>query len=85
VILLNLTTLGTKFKTIVRVRKRFVAEDLEAAIDHRPQPSGQDKDQRQRGAEVDPIGLRRPLGGLCHWKREGWSASEASKQLFGEV
>ena len=30
------TALGTSLKTIARVRKRFVVEGLEAALDHRP-------------------------------------------------
>ena len=37
------TALGTSLKTIARVRKRFVVEGLEAAIDHRPQPARPDK------------------------------------------
>jgi transposase len=40
--------LGTSLKTIARVRKRFVDEGPEAAIDHRPQPARPDKDQDQR-------------------------------------
>ena len=30
------TALGTSLKTIARVRRRFVVEGLEAAVDHRP-------------------------------------------------
>jgi Homeodomain-like domain len=37
------TALGTSFKTIARVQKRFVVAGLEAAMDHRPQPARPDK------------------------------------------
>jgi hypothetical protein len=57
VILLNLTALGTRLKTIARVRKRFVAEDLEAAIDHRPQPTRPDKIKTKGNVEQKLIQL----------------------------
>src|SRR6516165_7284122 len=37
------TALCTSLKTIARVRKRFVIEGLEPAIDHKPQPARPDK------------------------------------------
>jgi hypothetical protein len=57
VILLNLTALGTRLKTIARVRKRFVAEDLEAAIDHSPQPRRPDKINTKGNVEQELIQL----------------------------
>jgi Winged helix-turn helix len=57
VILLNLTALGTRLKTIARVRKRFVAEDLEAAIDHRPRPTRPDKIKTKGNVEQKLIQL----------------------------
>src|SRR6185437_14878267 len=38
-----IAALGTSSKTVARVRKRFVTEGLEAAIDHKPQPARPDK------------------------------------------
>src|SRR5690242_780554 len=38
-----IAALGASPKTVARVRKRFVTEGLEAAIDHRPQPARPDK------------------------------------------
>jgi transposase len=35
--------LGVSLSTIARVRKRFVTESLDAALDHRPQPRRPDK------------------------------------------
>src|SRR5215472_5917575 len=37
------TALGVSLKTIARVRRRFVTEGIDAAIDHRPQPARPDK------------------------------------------
>ncbi|MDR3623317.1 MAG: helix-turn-helix domain-containing protein [Paludisphaera borealis] len=37
------TALGASLKTIARVRRRFVVEGVDAAIDHRPQPQRPDK------------------------------------------
>ena len=37
------TALGAGLKTVARVRKRFVIEGVNAAIDHRPQPARPDK------------------------------------------
>jgi hypothetical protein len=37
------TALDTSLKTIARVRKRFLVEGVEAAIDHRSQPARPDK------------------------------------------
>ena len=37
------SALGTSPRTIERLRKRFVTEGLQAALDHRPQPLRPDK------------------------------------------
>ena len=55
------TALGTSLKTIARVRKRFVVEGLEAAIDHRPQPPRPDKIKIKGDVEqkLVQVGLQR--------------------------
>jgi hypothetical protein len=65
------TALGTSLKTIARVRKRFVAEGLEVAIDHRPQPARPDKIKIKGSIEQKLIQLAcadSPRG-RCHWAR----------------
>lgn len=65
-----IAALGSSPKTVARVRKRFVTEGLEAALDHRPQPARPDKikikgDVEQRLIELactDP-----PRGRCHHW------------------
>jgi transposase len=63
------TALGTSLKTIARVRKRFVVEGLEAAIDHRPQPTRPDKIKIKGNVEQKLIQLActDPPRGRCHW------------------
>ena len=63
------TALGTSLKTIARVRKRFVIEGIEAAIDHRPQPARPDKIKIKGNIEQKLIQLActDPPRGRCHW------------------
>ena len=63
------TALGTSLKTIARVRKRFVIEGLEAALDHRPQPARPDKIKIKGNIEQKLIQLActDPPRGRCHW------------------
>jgi transposase len=63
------TALGTSLKTIARVRKRFVIDGLEAAIDHRPQPPRPDKIKIKGNVEQKLIQLActDPPRGRCHW------------------
>ena len=63
------SALGTSLKTIARVRKRFVVEGLEAAIDHRPQPPRPDKIKIKGNLEQKLIQLAcsDPPRGRCHW------------------
>jgi hypothetical protein len=63
------TAVGVSPRTIARVRKRFVTEGVEAAIDHRPQPARPDKikikgDVEQRLVE---LACSDPPRGRCHW------------------
>ena len=61
--------LGTSLKTIARVRKRFVIEGIESAIDHRPQPARPDKIKVKGDAEQKLVKLActDPPRGRCHW------------------
>ena len=63
------TALGTSLKTIARVRKRFVIEGLEAAIDHKPQPARPDKIKIKGDVEQKLVQLActDPPRGRCHW------------------
>jgi transposase len=61
--------LGVSPKTISRVRRRFVTEGVDAAIDHRPQPARPGKikikgDVEQRLVE---LACTDPPRGRCHW------------------
>ncbi len=63
------SALGTSLRTIERLRKRFVTEGLEAALDHRPQPPRPDKikikgDIAQRLVQW---ACGDPPQGRCHW------------------
>ena len=55
------SALGTSPRTIERLRKRFVTEGLEAALDHRPQPPRPDKVKIKGNVEqtVARTGLQR--------------------------
>ena len=63
------TALGVSLKTISRIRKRFVTEGLDAAIDHRPQPVRPDKIKIKGNVEQKLIELActDPPRGRCHW------------------
>ena len=63
------SALGTSLRTIERLRKRFVTEGLEAALDHRPQPPRPDKIKIQGDLEQRLIELAcsDPPEGRCHW------------------
>ena len=64
-----IAALGTSPKTVARVRKRFVTEGLEAAIDHRPQPARPDKIKIKGDVEQKLIELActAPPRGRNHW------------------
>ena len=61
--------LGVSPKTISRVRRRFVTEGVDAAIDHRPQPARPDKIKIKGDVEQRLVGLActDPPRGRCHW------------------
>src|SRR5262245_8748699 len=61
--------LGTSPRTAARVRKRFVTEGREAAIDHRPQPARPDKIKVKGDVEQRLIELActDPPRGRGHW------------------
>jgi hypothetical protein len=61
--------LGTSLNTIARVRKRFVIEGVNAAIDHRPQPIRPDKVKIKGDIEQKLVKLActDPPRGRCHW------------------
>jgi transposase len=64
-----IAALGSSPKTVARVRKRFVTEGLEAAIDHKPQPARPDKIKIKGDVEQRLIELActDPPRGRCHW------------------
>jgi hypothetical protein len=61
--------LGSSLRTVARVRKRFVTEGLEAAIDHKPQPARPDKIKIKGDVEQRLIELActDPPRGRNHW------------------
>ena len=63
------TAIGVSPRTIARVRKRFVTEGIEAAIDHRPQPARPDKIKIKGNVEQKLVELActDPPRGRCHW------------------
>src|SRR4051794_26462365 len=64
-----IAALGPSPSTVVRVRKRFVTEGLEAALDHRPQPPRPDKVKITGDVEKRLIELAcsDPPQGRCRW------------------
>jgi hypothetical protein len=64
-----IAALGTSPRTVARVRKRFVTEGLEAAIDHRPQRARPDKIKIKGDVEQKLIELActDPPRGRGHW------------------
>jgi transposase len=63
------SALGISLRTIERLRKRFVTEGLEAALDHKPQPPRPDKIKIKGDVEQKLIELAcsDPPRGRCHW------------------
>jgi hypothetical protein len=63
------SALGTSPRTIERLRKRFVTEGLQAALDHRPQPPRPDKVKIKGNVEQTLLELAcsEPPRGRCHW------------------
>jgi transposase len=63
------STLGISLRTVERLRKRFVTEGLEAALDHRPQPPRPDKVKVKGNVEQKLVELAcsDPPRGRCHW------------------
>jgi transposase len=64
-----IAALGTSAKTVARVRKRFVTEGIEAAVDHGPQPARPDKIKIKGDVEQKRIELActDPPRGRGHW------------------
>jgi hypothetical protein len=63
------SALGSSLRMIERLRKRFVTEGLEAALDHKPQPPRPDKIKIKGDVEQKLIELAcsDPPQGRCHW------------------
>ena len=63
------SALGASLRTIERLRKRFVTEGLEAALDHRPQPPRPHKIKIKGDVEEKLLELAcsDPPRGRCHW------------------
>jgi transposase len=63
------SALGASLNTVARVRKRFVMEGVNAAIDHRPQPVRPDKVKIKGDIEQKLVRLActDPPRGRCHW------------------
>ena len=59
--------LGTSLRTIERLRKRFVTEGLEAALDHKPQPARPDKIKGDVEQKLIELTCSDPPQGRCHW------------------
>jgi hypothetical protein len=61
--------LGVATRTVARVRKRFVTEGFQAAIDHKPQPPRPDKIKIKGDIEQQLVRLAcsDPPEGRCHW------------------
>jgi transposase len=61
--------LGTSARTVARVRKRFVTEGTEAALDSKPWPARPDKIKIKGDVEQKLIKLActDPPRGRCHW------------------
>lgn len=61
--------LGTSLRTIARVRKRFVTEGPEAALDSKPWPPRPDKIKIKGDVEQKLVTLActDPPRGRCHW------------------
>lgn len=61
--------LSASLRTIARVRKRFVTEGIEAAIDPRPRPARPDKIKIKGNVEQKLVELActDPPRGRCHW------------------
>ena len=83
--------LGVSPRTVARVRKRFVTEGLEAALDHRPQPARPDKIKIKGDVEQKLIELActdPPVAaatGPCNcsptrWSSWGWSIRSAPRR-----
>jgi transposase len=63
------SALNASLRTIARVRKRFVMEGLEAALDPKPRPARPDKIKIKGDVERKLIKLActDPPRGRCHW------------------
>jgi transposase len=64
-----IAALGASPRTVARVRKRFVTEGFDAALDHKPQPARPDKIKIKGDVEQKLIELActDPPRGRCHW------------------
>ena len=63
------SALGISVRTMERLRKRFVTEGPEAALDHKPQPPRPDKIKIKGNVEQKLVELAcsDPPRGRCHW------------------
>jgi putative transposase len=61
--------LSTSLRTIARVRKRFVTEGIESALDPRPRPARPDQIKIKGDVEQKLVKLActDPPRGRCHW------------------
>jgi transposase len=61
--------LGTSLRTVARVRKRFVTEGIELALDPRPRPARPDQIKIKGDVEQKLVKLActDPPRGRCHW------------------
>lgn len=62
-------TLGVSVPTIARVRRRFVTEGIESALDHRPQPPRPERVKIKGDVEQELVRLAcsDPPQGRCRW------------------
>lgn len=63
------TTLSLSLRTVSRIRKRFVTEGFDAALDHRPQPPRPDKIKIKGNVEQELVRIAccDPPDGRAHW------------------
>jgi transposase len=61
------TALGTSLRTIARIRRQFVIEGPEVAIDHRPQSARPDKIKGNTEQKSIQLACTDLTCGQCHW------------------
>ena len=78
--------MNASVRTIARVRKQFVTEGLDAALDPKPRPARPDKIKIKGDVEQKLIKLAwtDPPRGRCHWTLQ-LLADKMVVLVFGEV